>query len=191
MKQDNIIVTILIVIGLGLMGAYFFFQFGSDPEIPDIPDLDRPVEIREGIVSPDVAEETKERIAELSSQLEEDPDFFSGWIELGSLRKLIEDYEGAKEAWEYVTVIRPKSTIAFLNLGNLYAYHLEDSKKAEEYFLVAIDNNVERILLPYISLHEIYRDIDGDSKKAKDILIRATEDLPETKEQLQPVIDSL
>ena len=57
------------------------------------------------------------------------------WLVLGVYRKMIGDYESAKEVWEYASAIRPQNSVSFNNLGELYAYYLKDNAKAEKIIL--------------------------------------------------------
>jgi tetratricopeptide (TPR) repeat protein len=141
-------------------------------ELPDgfvIPDLDRPITIREGLLLPKIEESTRSRIIALQDNLMDNPKSFSEWLELGSLRKLIEDYESARDAWETASIFAPENSLSYLNLGDLYGYFLKDNVNAEKNFLTAIDNNVEKITFPYVKTQQFYLDI-GEPEKAKDII---------------------
>ena len=50
------------------------------------------------------------KIQDLSSQLKKDSDNLENWLVLGIYRKIIGDYEGAKEVWEYASAIRPQNS---------------------------------------------------------------------------------
>lgn len=114
-------------------------------------------------------ENIKEKIVEISEKLKINMTNISLWIDLGSLRKVIGDYEGAKLAWEYVTVIAPQSGLAFRNLGDLYGYYLGNPQKAEENFLKAIQNEPNQIEY-YFKIADFYREIAKDPAKARAIL---------------------
>tara|TARA_Y100000310_G_scaffold263659_1_gene273965 strand:+ start:5415 stop:6107 length:693 start_codon:yes stop_codon:yes gene_type:complete len=163
----------------------------SSGDLPPIPDLDRAIVIKEGLLLPKVEAATRERVQELTKILKENPGYSDGWLELGSLRKLIEDYDGVVDAWGYHAKIRPQNTISFLNLGDLYGYYIHDNEKAEKNFLIAVDNNSENILFPYIQTYDFYLYVLEDKTKAKNILIRAVKEIPSSKNQLQPIIDTL
>jgi tetratricopeptide (TPR) repeat protein len=63
------------------------------------------------------------------------------WINLGTVRKMAGDYRGAETAWKFVTQAAPKNSIAYNNLGDLYANFLKDYPKAEQAYLTAIKYN--------------------------------------------------
>src|SRR3989344_2774113 len=87
--------------------------------------------------------------------VKENPDYFAGWIELGLLKKMIGDYEGAADAWEYAGVTRPQNSISFANLGELYWRYLPDYPRAEKNFLISIMNKPDDIGI-YMSLSDLY-----------------------------------
>lgn len=127
------------------------------------PNLDRKVNF------PTANENTKEKIVEISEKLKIDRTNTPLWIDLGSLRKAIGDYEGAKLAWEYIAVVAPKNGLAFRNLGDLYGYYLGNPQKAEENFLKAIQNDPNQIEY-YFKIVDFYREIANDPAKARAIL---------------------
>ncbi len=150
-----------------------------------MPNLDKEVVIQE-----EMSNESKLRlITEIKSAvavLKEDYDRLEGWLNLGIYRKQAGDYEGAKEAWEFATLIRPKNPIAFHNLGDLYWMYLKNYPLAETYFKKAIEID-PKIPLFYSKLHELYRySYKEKADLADDILrqgIKATDD-PVLKEML-------
>jgi len=117
--------------------------------------LDRKIAVKANL-----QESTKNKaimdIKEITAKLKEDYDQLQEWLQLGLLRNLIGDYEGAKQAWEFAAVIRPKDPVAFHNLGDLHWMQLSDFPKAEKYFSEAIEKGPQHPLF-YIKLHELYR----------------------------------
>lgn len=83
------------------------------------------------------------------------PDFFYGWIQIGVLKKVIGDFEGSRDAWEYAGLIAPKNGVSFGNLGELYWRYLHEYPKSEKNFRIAIKNNPSDYQL-YVSLSELY-----------------------------------
>jgi len=130
--------------------------------------LDRPVNIT--VDMPLEAQEiAREKIEKLTTELRQNPNLFDNWLSLGIYRKIIGDYEGAAECWKYAATLNPKSPIPYNNLGDLYAYFLKDTKKAEENFLKAIENDPSAVYV-YRSLYEFYKYILKDDIKARQIL---------------------
>ena len=135
-----------------------------------VPDLNRPLNFPVDM-SPEVRAIIAGKISKNIDNLKSKPDFFDEWISLGINRKMINDYEGAKEAWEYGAILSPKSAVVFSNLGDLYGYYLKDNAKAEKDFLKAIDND-SAFPNYYLRAADFYREVLGDFSKAKAILIK-------------------
>ncbi len=103
--------------------------------------------------------------------VKENHDYFYGWIQVGLLKKVIGDYEGARDAWEYASAIRPLNSVSFANLGELYWRYSPDYPKSEKNFLTSIKNKPDD-LSTYISLSDLYFYSYGAKKdRADDILL--------------------
>lgn len=102
--------------------------------------------------------------------VKKDPNLFNVWIELGLLKKIIGDYEGARDAWEYAGAIRPKNAVSFANLGEIYASYLKNPAKAEKNFKIAIANQ-PNAPGAYITLSDFYS-AEGRAQDAIDILLK-------------------
>src|SRR3989338_5758013 len=103
--------------------------------------------------------------------VKENPDFFFGWIQIGLLKKIIGDYEGARDAWEYAGAIRPLNSVSFANLGELYWRYSPDYPKSEKNFLTSIKNKPDDSST-YISLSDLYfYSYSAKKDRADDILL--------------------
>jgi len=110
------------------------------------------------------------KVADLVSLLNKNSRNVEAWLDLGIVYKQVVDYQGAKEAWEYVGVLSPLGIVSFNNLGDLYHFYLKDYPKAEESFLRAIKND-SKYILSYLNLHELYKlSYQTSTNKASDIL---------------------
>lgn len=87
--------------------------------------------------------------------VQENNDYFFGWIQLGLLKKVIGDYVGARDAWEYAGVIRSANSISFANLGELYWRYLPNFPKSESNFKISIKNKPSDPDT-YMSLADLY-----------------------------------
>lgn len=85
----------------------------------------------------------------------QNPTFFNGWIELGLLKKVIGDFEGARDAWEYAGLIEPLNSLSFSNLGELYWRYIHEYPKSEANFRISIKHKPDDIQ-NYVSLAELY-----------------------------------
>lgn len=87
----------------------------------------------------------------LKGRLQQDPQDFTAWIDLGTIHKAGGDYRFAADVWEYMTKVFPNNPTAFYNLGDLYQNFLHDYPKAETNYLTAMkllptDTNTYRSL---------------------------------------------
>lgn len=94
-------------------------------------------------------------IGNYGAAVKENADYFNGWLELGLLKKVIGDFEGARDAWEYAGVIRPQNSVSFSNLGELYWRYLPDFPRSEMNFRTAIAKNPADVMV-YVSLSHLY-----------------------------------
>ncbi len=100
-------------------------------------------------------EELYKEIRDAARMLRDEPTFGQAWLQLGLLKKSIGDYEGARDAWEYASIVRPESFIPPANLAQIYWYYLPDYPRAEKEFREAIRRDANQPAL-YISLAEFY-----------------------------------
>lgn len=132
--------------------------------------IERPI-IVEARLSDGIQKQAIDKLHYSMSVIQQNYDYPNAWLELGAYRKLIGDYEGAIEAWDFVGLIRPQDHISFSNLGDLYAFYLKDYKKGEENFLKAIANNSGNIN-SYLQLATLYEyAYEEKSAEAENILL--------------------
>lgn len=116
--------------------------------------LSRPV--RGGAGMPEAIRKDLERqIAEATAVLKQDYNNLQLWIMIGLARKNLDDYEGARDAWEFAGVIRPQNSLSFANLGFLYGSYLKDYVRAEKNYLRAIANDLHNVSA-YNNLADLY-----------------------------------
>ncbi len=94
-------------------------------------------------------------IREAGEAVKKNPDDFESWLLVGVRKKIIGDFEGARDAWVYAGVIRPLNDVSFANLGELYWRYIPDFPKSEENFKRAFQNNPANTQAR-ISLAELY-----------------------------------
>lgn len=86
----------------------------------------------------------------------ESPQYVSGWLQLGILKKIIGDYRGAGDAWEYASRVEGQQQyVAFSNLGDLYWQYLPDYPKSEANFKKSLSLKPDNVPA-YISLSQLY-----------------------------------
>jgi tetratricopeptide (TPR) repeat protein len=152
------------------------------------PDLNRP------IVFPDSFPEDariiiQNNVAALTAQLKTDPDLFNSWLDLAIQYKIIEDYKGARDIWEFLSTVSPENSVSFRNLGDLYGYYLGDNQKAEKNLLRAIEISPNEIEY-YLKTMEFYRDVMKDIVKARQIIEQGINSNP-TSEELKCFLNNL
>lgn len=145
-----------------------------------VPSLDRPIVYPDNM-DPKIKDDTRAKISKIISGLKSNNDSFNDWIDLGLYLKLLEDYQGAAEAWEYAGIIRPKNTASFSNLGVVYGYYLGKTALAESNFLRAIENDPNYINF-YFQVYDFYNDVMKDKMKAKAIIESGIKENPNSGE---------
>ncbi len=95
------------------------------------------------------------RIRTHAGEVKANPDYFAGWLEIGLLKKVIGDLAGARDAWEYASLIRPQNSVSFANLGELYWRYLSDYPRSEQNFHKALEND-PKDADTYVSIAELY-----------------------------------
>src|SRR3989344_4116144 len=138
----------------------------------------RPIsEVRYGAgfsVPPSAITQKTKDLNVLKTALEKDPFNINDWIAVGIIKKFFNDFEGAKDAWVYVTVLYPSDPLSFENLGNLYALYLHDNAKAEYYYKKALENNpIEPSF--YIALADFYRNFTKEKSKVSATILSGLE----------------
>ena len=148
----------------------------SVSDLVPVPNLNRPVNFPSGTNS-QIQTETSKKINDLITSLKENPNFPTGWLQLGLYRKANEDYVGAKEAWEYAAYLDPKSSVYYGNLGNLYSIYLNEPAKAETNYLKAIELDPTLDYL-YFQAANFYVEVMKDTAKAKILIQKGIERNP-------------
>lgn len=119
--------------------------------------------------------------------LEDNPDLFAGWLNLGEAKLAVEDYEGARDAWEYLSDIRPLNSLSFGNLASLYTYNLYAPEKAELNYRQAIANSQgEPVNASYYrNFTEFQLNFLKDESQAEAILLEGIAANPESSDLLK------
>ena len=137
---------------------------GNDPIIKSFP--------------PEAVAKQKLLLSQLAESLKENPANFDGWLAVGLHKKFFNNYFGARDAWEYAKLVLSDHALSYLNLGNLYGYYLNDFKKAEDNYLLAIDHDLLNSFNSYYALANFYRDF-GFKEKAIEYYKKVLEFFPE------------
>ena len=120
----------------------------------------------------------KNRLLTAIGKVSDQPGSSPYWIEVGVIKKIFDNYIGARDAWEYAKIIDPNNPIHYFNLGNLYAAYLKDVPKAEQNYLMAVqlDSNSE---YTHLGLADFYKDFYKEkSDQIDDVLLNGLGHLP-------------
>ena len=114
--------------------------------------------------------------------LKKDPNQYNEWVNLGIFRNSIDDWEGARQVWEFLTIRSPSQPAPFANLANLYAFSLKDPARAEMNLKLAIEKGPKEAST-YRFGYEFYRFVQKDDIAAKEVLNKgiAATDSPDLK----------
>lgn len=119
------------------------------------PNLDRGIAFGDSV--PEVARESMRKNYDAAvARLKTDPLRADDWFNLGIYYHAANDFEGAREVWEFLIKVVPTSAVPYDNLGKMYKFELKDFPKAESYFKQSITVNPNSTT-PYFELFELYR----------------------------------
>ncbi|MDO8467163.1 MAG: hypothetical protein Q7S83_03445 [bacterium] len=108
----------------------------------------------------------------------ENPKDETNWIDVGLVKKVFNNYIGARDVWEYAKLLNPNASMSYSNLGKLYSGYLSDNKKAEENFLAALKLD-PGISDGYLALAEFYRDFYKEKfDQVDDVLLAGIKVVP-------------
>jgi len=128
-------------------------------------------EIKNNNLTPETAETLKQKFNQIKEKLISDPNDINTWLYLGLLKKMVNDYEGARDVWLYITQKWPQDSTAYGNLGDLYTFFLNEPQKAEAAYKTAIQNDPKNYNF-YLGLADLYRYKypEGDAKYEQTLL---------------------
>ena len=167
-KLIIIVIVILVAVGTFFVWQKGWFGFGEGDtvvlreDLPPAPGGYKTIHEDPAVVAEipiDVAVTYREGFEEIIKTIEEHPDSFGAWFNMGSIKSVFGDYKGAEEAWLYATEISPLQARSLINLADLYQNKLKDYKKAEWAYVLALerhDASVDAVIL-YRELASLYR----------------------------------
>jgi len=123
----------IIIIAL-LIGAVFYFylmKYEDENKVYTAEDFPQALEKMEQEVLDLSLEDLNNQYQKLK---EGDEHVYIRWINIGILKKRLEDYRGAEDAWQSAISYNPEQSLAFGNLADLYLFDLKEIEKAEEYY---------------------------------------------------------
>jgi len=174
------IVGVVVLVGALIAGANYYF-------VRQMPDLDRPFTPAERYPE-SIRQESIQKVESAIAELRENPELVSRWLELAVYRKGADDYEGAEDIWLYMTYTWPAEPTAYGNLADLYQSVLVEPRKAEKYWKKYIEVAPANYDIgAYRSLHDLYRTKLSNPDRAREILLQALKENPETTDLIIPL----
>jgi len=169
-KKIFLTIFVLLVIGVGVFLAYKNGIFQPKPQAAEWEKL-LVFQIKMDNISSETAQSYQKKFEETKTKIKSNPDDFNSWLYLGLIKKVVNDYEGARDVWVYAGKIRPKSSTPFANLGELYGYYLNQPQEAEKAYKTAIENDPNEVNYR-LALADTYRYKfpDGNAKYEQTIL---------------------
>src|SRR3989344_227673 len=108
-------------------------------------------------------------IENIKALILKDPNNLSLWVSLANNWKVAGDYFAAAEVWTYITTVSPDHFLAYVNLGDIYAYDIKNNVKAEQNYTKALSSDSSQIST-YFKFAEFYANVLNNKVKAKAVV---------------------
>lgn len=202
-KKLILFITIIIVAVMALVGVAYVASknLSEQPHTEDTTEVEHgqgnytieevPINIEEIAPNPHRSIQFSENIPEAvrvslnekaavsAKILDEDITRADEWFNLGVYYHTANDFEGAKEVWEFLAIVLPENAVVLDNLGKLHHYSLREFTSAEVYFKQSIERDPTS-LTPYLELHELYKySYKTGTTAAVDIINQAINKFPD------------
>lgn len=180
----GILLVLIVLVGLvGLAmnrGALTFSagkpQFNAALFLHPKPLLDRQIQFPETFPQ-EARDPFNARLEETKEKIRADETNVLAWFDLAILYKMVADYNGAVEIWNYVSAKYPSDSISIHNLAEHYFHQEKNYKKAEKLYHKAIGINPS-FTTNYSDLHEMYRYVyKQNTGAAVDILLEGIQNV--------------
>lgn len=147
-------------------------------ETTALPNLDREIQFSDSVPG-DVQVLITDKVNTLKAILRDTPTDAGAWFDLAVYYHNANDYEGAREIWEFLVMVVPGDTTAYENLAKLYHFSLQDFAQSESYFKQSLAIDSES-LSAYLGLFDLYRySYKTETSAAADIMNQAIVQFPE------------
>jgi len=180
-KKIQSLIAIVILLGAFGFLAYYYWPNNESGSVQEENSL---FEFK--VVDQNLADWEKrkyqERFDKVVPILKENPDQLDGWLELGMIKKHLGDYQGAEAAWLKAGEYRPKNSVSFNNLADLYINFTKEYDKVEPVIRKAIENSMgeQKNAMFYRNFFYFYLDNLKDPKKAEEILLEGIKNNPKS-----------
>lgn len=156
--------------------GYTIEQVAIEDFKTSLPNLDREIKFTASVPE-EYRATVRKHVADDVAILKKDPVNAGAWLDLALWYHTANDYEGARDVWEFMVKAAPKDTTSYDNLGKLYHFDLKDFAKSEEYFKKSISINPQSTT-PYTELFQLYTLSLKNETKAVAIIREAEKQFP-------------
>jgi tetratricopeptide (TPR) repeat protein len=124
-----------------------------------------------------IYEGSTRELGDLAAKLAKTPGDTESWMRVAHIRHFYHDYAGARDAYEYLTIIADELTVPFHNLGGLYGYYLKEPAKAGPKFEAALTRDPVNVSF-YTGFSDFEREVRKDYPASEALLKRGLERVP-------------
>lgn len=164
-----LIAAVLIIGGIYITNTGWRPDFKGEPKQPP---LERQIAYPENFPQ-EARAPYEQNLATTKENINKNPNNIAAWLDLAIYYRMVGDYKGAVEVWEYLVAKNPNDAISLHNIAENYFHQEKDYPKAEEYYRRAIAAN-PALALNYSDLHEMYRYVyRQDTQAAVEIIQEA------------------
>jgi tetratricopeptide (TPR) repeat protein len=159
--------------------GYTITQVPVDTIKATMPNLDRGITFSKNI--PEATRVALQKSVKATTDyLKKDPTVVADWLNLALYYFEGEDFDGAREVWEFTSQALPTDTTSLDNLGKMYHFNLHEYAKAEDYFKQSLAIN-PHVSTPYLELFDLYRySYKTSTSAAIDIMKAAMVEFPDS-----------
>ena len=156
-KKQYIFIALIIILA-GATAYFYLDKYYFNPIEPEEQKIYTAADFPNALetMTEDILEKSLEDLNNQYAKIQEDSYVYIRWINIGILKKRLNDFEGTEEAWQTAISYNPDQSLAFGNLADLYLFNLQEYEKAEEYYLKVLNMRTDNYTY-YIGLVSLYR----------------------------------
>ena len=178
-KKIIILIVVFLILALGLVfwqlekseniNNQTSYQDKAEYSVDDFPDFKGDKEEAERLI---------ESLNKQYTFLNESDKPYSYWIQIGLIKKVLRDYEGAESAWRSAVSLVEQPIVAYGNLADLYFHFMQDYDKAEGYYKKVMDLS-PRSFIYREGLADLYRyDLKEKDNLIEEIMLEGASQNP-------------
>ena len=178
-KKQYIFIAIIIILA-GLTAYFYLTEFYFNQGEPEEQKIYIAADFPNALetMTEDILEKSLEELNLQYQKIKEDDHVYIRWINIGILKKRLNDLEGAEESWQTAIAYNPDQSLAFGNLADLYLFNLGEYEKAEEYYLKVLNMRSDNYAY-YIGLATLYRyNMTEKSNLIEELILKGAEANP-------------